>query len=593
MYKIQTQSTIKKVSTLDSQNEKFIDLSTNSGYINGKVVSNTTKDAKNTAEYVVARLVDLGITNSFTVPGDYSFTLDRALISNSELVNIGCANELNASYAADGYAREKGAAILCTTYAVGELSAINGVMGSKAENNVVFHLVGSPATTVVNSKKQVHHTLGDGVFGQFISISSMSACVTAVITPDNVVREMNRVIRNAFKFRQPAYITLSLDKGRLPVTDNTIADTNCAFLVSQSAILEKAIALIIDKISRAKSIVVVPSVKLDRYDLTNLAIKFIEKLNVPFVVMPHDKAVIDQDHPQYLGYYAGKLSDNGVSDIVESADLIIDLGGVYWSDFNTAGFSNNLDLSKVLSLAPLFVRDKKNYFEDIYLLDVLTYLLKKIPSKNYIVKSQFSKKSTDLQIKQNLKIESVYEHISNFLRKDDVLVVETGSSSINMPAHYVPKGVKYHNQTLWGSIGWATPATLGVALASPHKRVVLLTGEGSHQLTLNELGVMGRYGINPIIICINNNGFMVERSLEIDPNPSYDDLAQLNYSLLPNVFGCHGWLSFKVTSNVELSDALQKARMHKSAVYIEIVTGKYDYGNALFFYNTIIEDMYS
>ncbi|MDE4967890.1 thiamine pyrophosphate-dependent enzyme, partial [Francisella tularensis] len=77
------------------------------------------------------------------------------------------------------------------------------------------------------------------------------------------------------------------------------------------------------------------------------------------------------------------------------------------------------------------------------------------------------------------------------------------------------EGVKYFNQTLWGAIGWATPAAQGVALSNPDSRTILITVEGSHQLTLNELCVMCRYKINPIILCINIDGYMIERALEL------------------------------------------------------------------------------
>ncbi|MBP7847329.1 MAG: hypothetical protein KAZ94_04295 [Burkholderiales bacterium] len=112
-------------------------------------------------------------------------------------------------------------------------------------------------------------------------------------------------------------------------------------------------------------------------------------------------------------------------------------------------------------------------------------------------------------------------------------------------------------------------------------------------MTLNEIGVMGRYKINPIILCINNDGFMVERALEVDPDPSYDDLAQLNYSQLPSAFGCHDWLSVKVTTEAELAEALKRAREHDtSGVYIELITGKYDYGSTLEFFNSHLKEMY-
>lgn len=565
----------------------------NQMYITGKKISNTIIHAKNTAEYVVARLVDLGINISFSVPGDFAFAVDRALISNPELKNIVNANELNASYAADGYARVKGAAILCTTYAVGELSALNGVMGSKAENLVVFHLVGAPNDVAIAKRKQVHHTLGDGEYNQFMSLSSAAACVSAVITPDNARREMNRVIREAFKHRKPAYISISLDDGNRPVTDITEDDDNCDQIMSNPQQLSQAVDLIIKHLNHASKVVAIPSIKLDRFGITEKALRLIEKLEVPFVIMPHDKSAVSEHHSQYAGFYAGLLSDEGTSAIVEGADLVLNLGDALWSDFNTSGFTNNLELNNVLNLAPSYVEDKDTRITNVYLSELLDALLVKVQSKKYSV--DYSKPTlVKLPITNaNVTLKTLYNQLLHFINSSDTLIVETGSSSLNLPKLPLPDGVKYHNQTLWGSIGWATPATLGVALANEESRTILLTGEGSHQLTLNEIGVMGRYKINPIILCINNDGFMVERALEVDPDPSYDDLAQLNYSQLPSAFGCHDWLSVKVTTEAELADALKRAREHDtSGVYIELITGKYDYGSTLEFFNSHLKEMY-
>ncbi|ABK89027.1 alpha-keto acid decarboxylase family protein [Francisella tularensis subsp. novicida] len=561
-------------------------------YITGEKLFDTSKHATNVAEYIVARLVDLGITHSFCIPGDFSFALDRALINNPKLNNVVNANELNASYAADGYARVKGAAILSTTYAVGELSALNGVMGSKAENLVVFHLVGSPGDGAVGKKRQVHHTLGDGVFGNFFDLSASAACVSAVITPENARREMNRVIAEAFKYRKPAYISVSLDSGNRPVTDITPDDIDCSYLKSDSHQLELATNLVLEHLSKAKKVVAIPAIKLDRFGITEKAIKLIEKLNIPFSIMPHDKSVISETHPNYVGFYAGLLSDTNTAEIVEGADLIINLGDALWSDFNTAGFTNNLDLNKVLNLGPLFVEDNKTYLADVYLSELLDALLEKVESINY--RPNYSRMQIqDATItKEKLTLRELYTQVLKFLENTDSLVVETGSSSLNMPKLPLPEGVKYFNQTLWGSIGWATPAALGVALANPDSRTILITGEGSHQLTLNELGVMGRYKINPIILCINNDGYMIERALELDPNPSYDDIAQLNYTKLPEAFGCNDWLAIRVKTSEELAKALKKAREHQSGVYIEVITGKYDYGNALDFFNNHLKEMY-
>ena len=91
----------------------------------------STGKATRVIDYIVQRLADEGITDCFGVPGDYAFPVNDAVDRNPNIRWVGCSNELNASYAADGYARVRGAAMLSTTYAVGELSAINGVMARK------------------------------------------------------------------------------------------------------------------------------------------------------------------------------------------------------------------------------------------------------------------------------------------------------------------------------------------------------------------------------------------------------------------------------------------------------------------------------
>src|SRR5438132_1985525 len=82
--------------------------------------------------YVLSRLSQLGITDVFGVPGDYAFPINDAISEDQHLRWIGSSNELNAAYAADGYARIKGVAAVNTTYGVGELSALNALAGAYA-----------------------------------------------------------------------------------------------------------------------------------------------------------------------------------------------------------------------------------------------------------------------------------------------------------------------------------------------------------------------------------------------------------------------------------------------------------------------------
>ncbi len=171
----------------------------------------------NVADFIVRRLAREGITDCFGVAGDFAFKLCDAVARSDAIRWIGCSNELDAAYAADGYARVRGCSMLLTTYAVGELSALNGVMGAKAERSCVFHVVGMPAMRKQRVRQVVHHTLGDGEFQNFANISAQAACVSAVITPDNCAHELERLIATARAESRPAYILVAADHAVTPV----------------------------------------------------------------------------------------------------------------------------------------------------------------------------------------------------------------------------------------------------------------------------------------------------------------------------------------------------------------------------------------
>jgi indolepyruvate decarboxylase len=142
------------------------------------------------------------------------------------------------------------------------------------------------------------------------------------------------------------------------------------------------------------------------------------------------------------------------------------------------------------------------------------------------------------------------------LKPNDILIAETGTVSMGLGFALMPDGATFHNQSLWGSIGWATPAAFGAAVAAPDRRVVLVTGEGSHQLTVQELGQFGRRGLKPIVFVLNNSGYLIERLLCITPAIEYNDLAPWRYIELPHAFGCDNWFTARVTTCEELDKAM-------------------------------------
>ena len=174
-----------------------------------------------------------------------------------------------------------------------------------------------------------------------------------------------------------------------------------------------------------------------------------------------------------------------------------------------------------------------------------------------------------------LTSEYIYPRLQEFIKENDIVVAETGIIPHGVAPMKLPNNVELQTQTLWGSIGWGTPATLGVCLAKPKSRVILITGEGSHQLTAMEIGNMLRRGIKPIIIVLNNKGYTIERVLSDSPDDKFNDIMQMNYSKFARVFDGDVW-STKVTTAEDFDKALKVTQIMNKMCYIEICTEAMD-----------------
>ena len=527
------------------------------------------------AEYALTRIAQLGIDKIFGVPGDYAFAIDDAVEQVAGLQWVGCANELNAAYAADGFARIRGAAMLTTTYGVGELSALNGVMGSKAHRLPVFHLVGMPSARIQRLGLVTHHNLGDTRYDRYFPISGAACCVSAVLTPDNCVDELERVIREALRQSMPAYIVISEVNGLMPVIGTPVrgaALTDVKRQRSDPQELTAAVAAILAKLAVAGNPIALATALTSRYGVRDKATELIIKANLPVALTSYDKGVIDESLPQYLGQYAAENSQPPmVRDAVEQADLILDIGGVLLTELNTGLWGDELHTERAVCIHDNWVRIGPAVFLNVAIDDVLDGLIAAVTPRPGTVTAtgadllELVGSGDDPTSSANF-----YPRLQRALRADDTVVIETGTCMFHLNGMRLPAGVRSEAQGLWGSIGWATPATLGIAMAKASGRTWLVTGDGSHQLTLNELAVMGRYGIKPVIFVLNNGLYGIEDVLS-ERGHGYDDIAPVRYHLLPAAFGCTDWFSARVGTVAELEQALATIEARDGAAYIEVM----------------------
>jgi indolepyruvate decarboxylase len=401
--------------------------------------------------------------------------------------------------------------------------------------------------------------------------------------------EMERVIAEARRNNQPAYIVVPSDYALAPVTLTEVWPVKPK---SNEASLNKAVAAVAERLKSAKSVVVLPAFTLARLRLHAETRRLIEALGCPFATTSMEKCIIDESHPQFAGMYAGAISEEKTRRIVEDADLVFDLGGVSLNDETTAGFSGRLDSTRFISIGLNDVRIGEKVFGNVRLADMLAALAKlKSPAPPYRRTAEPAP-GVNGSSSNKITMDALYSRYAAFIRPGDSVVLESGSSSLGLPPMTLADDVQVHIQMLWGSIGWATGAAFGVAVADSKRRTILITGEGSHQLTANEIGNMGRYDANPIIFVLNNDGYLIERALEPKPDWPYNDLAKWRYAELPHALGCTDWFTARVETLGELDAAMKAARESKSGAYIEVISGQMDMPKDLAFAHTRLTELY-
>jgi len=527
---------------------------------------------QSTIQYVLARLRQIGVTDYFAVPGDFAFPINDAICETEGLRFIGCCNELNAAYAADGYARIKGLAAINTTYGPGELSALPGIAGAYAEHVPIFHLTGQPTRATQEARAVVHHTLGNGEFDLFYDMTAPAVCARTIISPENCIAETERLIAAALYHRRPVYMAFPRDVANQPVigSPQPVREPQ-----SDPATLRSAVDAIADMIGRAQTACILPGMMIARLGLRDLATAVVDASGLPFATMTMDKTVLDESHPGYIGMYCGLWSDPSIREFVEDADCVLGIGAVA-SDYNTAEFTARLDRAKTINVMHHRTRVGHAWFENVEMKDVLAALASRLPKRTDV----HGPTVQDLGEPEGsgddrITADALYPRWARFVRPGDTVVVESGTCALGMSPALMPRGAQLHNQTLWGAIGWATPAAFGAAMAAPDRRTILITGDGSHQLTAQEICQFHRQGLKPIIFVLNNSGYLIERVLCKNADSYFNEIAPWNYQQLPQALGCDGWYTARATTCGELDAAMTHAQSCGTGAYIEVVTDKY------------------
>ncbi|CAI6333074.1 unnamed protein product [Periconia digitata] len=496
--------------------------------------------------YLWERLHQVGIDTIFGCPGDFNLQSLDPIFQVKGLKWVGNQNELNAAYAADGYGRVKGIpGCLVTTHGVGELSALNGISGAMSEQVKVIHVVGQTTRAMQKDHMMIHHSIGNRPDHQVYARASKELRFAAaeLWEVETAPKEIDRVIRECFTKSGPVYIFLPLDLSAEKVSADLL-DTpiDLSPAVDQSA-QDEAVKAITSAISSAKHPIVLVDTFSKRFGASAEVRELTKKLNVPVFSANMGKGIVDETDELWVGVWNGEISAPGVKEEAKKNDLVITLGHLN-ADTNSGGFSRKIADDASIHINPFDVVVKgKSYPNTIIksLLAALTAALPQSPQHSF-AKAELPSSRVPLdKDATDITQSSLWPSVQNFLQPNDIIITETGTSTFGICDIAFPPQTRYEAQSYYGSIGWATAATLGAETARREMsdatgekgRTLLFTGDGSMAMTIQEIGTMIKARLSPIIFVINNEGYTIER-LIWGAREEYNDIVPTAYDhLLP------------------------------------------------------------
>ncbi|PSR85479.1 thiamine diphosphate-binding protein [Coniella lustricola] len=498
------------------------------------------------AEYLFRRLYEVGIRSIHGLPGDYNL-LSLDYIPKAGLKWVGNVNELNAAYAADGYARVKGISALVTTFGVGELSALNGIAGAYAEQVPLVHIVGCPSTTSEKNGLLLHHTLGNGDYNVFKNMYAQISCYVAKLDrPNEIADEIDHAIRECWLRSRPVYIMVPSDMVTEQVEGARLkTPLDLSEPANDSAKEDYVVDVVLKQLYAAKSPVMLVDACAIRHRCLDEVNDMLEKTNLPVFVAPMGKGAVSEQYHNYGGVYAGNGSHADVARVVEGADLVLSVGALK-SDLNTSGFSYRLSQLNTIDLHSTHCTVGFSEYHGLAMRGVLRKLIERIDQTQLsIITTPQVKSDPSMYERQGPDSEVItqswlWSRVSGYLRENDIVVTETGTPNFGIWDTVFPSGVTALNQNLWGSIGWSVGACQGAALAAKddnvNRRTVLFVGDGSFQLTAQELSTMIQHQLRVTLFVICNEGYTIERFIH-GPDEVYNDIDDWHYKDLPAAFG--------------------------------------------------------
>ncbi len=517
-------------------------------------------------EYLLKKLKSYDINHIFGIPGDYVLRFYK-LIEESDIQHIGMTREDAAGYAADAYARTKGMGAVCITYCVGGLSTVNAIAGAYAEKSPVIVISGAPGIKERDKDALLHHKVRDFHTQQRI-YDEITVATALLDEPLTAFNEIDRVMDAVFHYKRPGYIELPRDM--VDVRGTLYKDSSNGEHISDPDTLNAAIDDALNFINQSKNPVVLAGVELHRFGFQDKLLNLVEEKRIPVVATLLGKSVIPESHPLYLGIYEGAMGREEIREYVEGSDCVIILGA-FMTDVNLGIYTANLDRSRSIYATSEKINVRYHTYEEVMFEDFIDGLNSNKLRKRRKPNLDWASPETEpyeVNLNAPLTVERLFQHLNQFISDELTVIADVGDSLFGAAELRIQQHTNFLSPAYYTSMGFAVPASVGAQLSTPNSRPLVIVGDGAFQMTGTELSTVVRYGLNPIVLLLNNHGYGTERHLL---EGEFNDIGCWNYSSIPTLFSAGR--GFHVRTEGEFDEAMKTAlneTQHFTLIEVEL-----------------------
>lgn len=504
--------------------------------------------------FLIRRLGEEGVDHVFGVPGDYCLTF-FSLLEKSPITVVNTCDEQGAGFAADAYARIKGLGALAITYCVGGLKVTNAVAQAYAEQSPVIVISGAPGVREQQRNPLLHHKVR--TFDTQLKVFGELTVGTAVLDdPLTAAGEIERVFALAKRHSRPVYIELPRDMVLVEISPAIRRALPAE--TSDPEALALAVAEAVERISASKHPVILAGEELHRFHLQHPLAELVERTGIPIAATIMGKSVFPESNAAYIGVYEGAMGRDDVRDYVERSDCVILLGAMM-TDISLGIYTANLRRRYAIYAAKERVSVGLHAYDDVRMEDFIAALAEHrwvrrtaAPYRHPEHPGAFA--ATDAR----MTVAALFRQINAFVADDMIVIADPGDALFAASDLFIEDGAHFLAPAYYCSLGFAVPAALGVKAAARKLRPLVLVGDGAFQMTGMEIATAARYGMNPIIIVLDNDGYGTERSMA---DGRFNDVLRWNYAEIARIVA--GGLGIKVTTEREMEAALAKARANE------------------------------